>query len=176
MWWVWASQVAYNVRFRQSDWLHRLFVFLQLLVFCALAAFTNNFDITNGIVNDNKEQQLLQKVQLMDFSTMNEIAVANWRANRLPAMNARGISMTMAFSRLLLLVQYTLGSSYNGDVHPSDADNIFSNVLCNKKGPCEWQAPNCAQICLLDPYRNARFLLTLLFHRVRCPRQESFRR
>lgn len=109
VWWVWASQVAYNVRFRQSDWLHRVFVFLQLLVFCGLAAFTNNFDITNGIVNNNKEEQLLQEVELSDFATPDEISVANWRAQRLPSMNGRGISMTMAFSRLLLMTQYALG-------------------------------------------------------------------
>lgn len=40
VWWIWVTQVAYNLRFRQVDWLHRLWVFLQLIVFGALAAFT----------------------------------------------------------------------------------------------------------------------------------------
>jgi hypothetical protein len=109
VWWVWASQVAYNARFRQSDWLHRLFVFLQLMIFCALAAFTNNFDITEGVSNDSTEAKLLAQAQLSDFSTSSDIAVAQFRQQRLPTLNARGISITMAFSRLLLLIQYVLG-------------------------------------------------------------------
>ncbi|KAI5116749.1 hypothetical protein M0805_001607 [Coniferiporia weirii] len=108
VWWVWASQVAYNVRFRQSDWLHRIFVFLQLLIFCALAAFTNNFDVTNGILNNTQQQNLLTELQLADFSSQQDIAAANFRNNRLPTLNARGISLTMAFSRLVLLAQYAL--------------------------------------------------------------------
>ncbi|KAI5116979.1 hypothetical protein M0805_001590 [Coniferiporia weirii] len=106
VWWVWASQVAYNVRFRESDWLHYIFVFLQLLIFCALAAFTNNFDVTNGIANNTKQQDLLTQLQLEDFSTQQDIAAGNFRNNRLPTLNARGISLTMGFSRLVLLVQY----------------------------------------------------------------------
>ncbi|KAI5116748.1 hypothetical protein M0805_001606, partial [Coniferiporia weirii] len=108
VWWVWASQVAYNVRFRQSDWLHRISIFLQLLIFCALAAFTNNFDVTNGISNDTKQQDLLTRFELEDFSSQQDIATGNFRNNRLPTLNARGISLTMAFSRLVLLVQYAL--------------------------------------------------------------------
>ncbi|KAL5506911.1 hypothetical protein ACEPAH_6367 [Sanghuangporus vaninii] len=108
VWWVWASQVAYNVRFRQSDWLHRIFAFFQLVVFCALAAFTNNFDVTNGIVDDSDEEKKLTDIQMADFYSAQDVAVANFRNNRLPTLNARGISLTMAFSRLLLLVQYLL--------------------------------------------------------------------
>lgn len=108
VWWVWASQVAYNVRFRQSDWFHRLFVFLQFLVFCALAAFTNNFDITNGIANDNVMQKKLIQLQLADFDTSQDIAAANYRGNRLPTLNARGISIVMALSRVVLLLQYLM--------------------------------------------------------------------
>ena len=108
VWWIWASQVAYNVRFRQSDWLHRVFTFFQLVIFCALAAFTNNFDVTNGIANDS-EQIKIDELQMADFENQQDIAVANFRNNRLPTLNARGISLTMGFSCLLLLVQYLLG-------------------------------------------------------------------
>lgn len=77
MWWIWASQVAYNIRFRQSDWLHRLFVFIQLLVFCALAAFTNGFDITNGISNNWKEQNRMAAMQNEVFASQQGIAAVN---------------------------------------------------------------------------------------------------
>ena len=109
VWWVWASQVAYNVRFRQSDWLHRIFAFFQLVVFCALAAFTNNYDVTNGIVDDSREEKKLMDIQMADFYSAQDVAAANFRNNRVPTLNARGISLTMGFSRLLLLVQYLLG-------------------------------------------------------------------
>lgn len=124
VWWVWASQVAYNVRFRQSDWLHRLFVFLQLLVFCALAAFTNNFDVTNGISNNVKEQDQMQQLQLEDFYSQQDIAVSNYRNGRLPTLNARGISITMALSRTILLAQYLL-SAYT--INPSSSSPAYSS-------------------------------------------------
>ena len=113
MWWVWASQVAYNTRFRQADWLHRMFIFFQVFVFCALAAFTDNFNITNGIVDDSKEQR---RISQLETSAMGgrEFAeplldVQNFRDGMLPTLNVRGISVTMACSRLLLLVQYSTG-------------------------------------------------------------------
>ncbi|THU87391.1 hypothetical protein K435DRAFT_867353 [Dendrothele bispora CBS 962.96] len=112
VWWVWASQVAYNVRFRQSDWLHRLFIFFQVLVFCALAAFTNNFDITNGISDNSsaeKQGSDLQSVALGDQGLVRPfLDVQSYRDKRLPTLNVRGISMTMTFSRLLLLSQYLI--------------------------------------------------------------------
>ncbi|KAK7448525.1 hypothetical protein VKT23_013788 [Stygiomarasmius scandens] len=112
VWWVWASQVAYNIRFRQADWLHRMFIFFQVFVFCALAAFTNNFNITNGITDDSKEQQQISQLETSAMGG-SEIAkplldVENFRDNlMLPTLNVRGISVTMACSRLLLLVQYS---------------------------------------------------------------------
>ncbi|KAK7464155.1 hypothetical protein VKT23_006321 [Stygiomarasmius scandens] len=112
VWWVWASQVAYNVRFRQADWLHRVFVFFQVFVFCSLAAFTNNFDITNGIKDNSAEERqisLLESAALENSDLAQPlIDVQEYRDDRLPTLNVRGISMTMAFSRLLLLAQYMM--------------------------------------------------------------------
>ena len=102
------SQVAYNVRFRQSDWLHRLFVFLQLLVFGSLAAFTNSFDDGITTKRNAQIQKEIVEFELEDFTSQQELAVANFRDNRLPELNARGISITMACSRLILLAQYLL--------------------------------------------------------------------
>ena len=110
VWWVWASQVAYNVRFRQSDWVHRFFVFLQLFVFCALAAFTNNFNIFSGLRDDTIDQGLDLKFQAdeADEATINQVRRIKLR---LPTLNARGVSIIMAFSRLVLLAQYANGKS-----------------------------------------------------------------
>ena len=132
VWWVWASQVAYNVRFRQSDWFHRLFVFLQFLVFCALAAFTNNFDITNGIANNNAAQKKLVEMQLADFDTMQDIAASDYRENRLPTLNARGISIVMALSRIVLLSQYLMGEcSTSHEEMNLFLSGVFSIVPCS---------------------------------------------
>ena len=105
MWWIWASQVAYNVRFNNDDWLRRLFVCLQLIVFGALAAFTNDFDVFNGI-QGNGDQGLLNELQRDEFASGANIAAGNERQQRLPILNSRGICIVMALSRLLLLAQY----------------------------------------------------------------------
>ncbi|KAL5476702.1 hypothetical protein ACEPAI_2888 [Sanghuangporus weigelae] len=105
VWWVWASQVAYNVRFRQADWVHRFFVFLQLFVFCALAAFTNNFNVFSGLRQDTIDEGLELKfnVDSGDEALVNQVKRIRLR---LPTLNARGVSIIMAFSRLVLLAQY----------------------------------------------------------------------
>jgi hypothetical protein len=94
------------MRFRQADILHRIWVFLQLTVFSALAAFTKDFDITNGLVPDREQNETEKLIAGLDGSA----AVAfKYRQDRLPLLNARGVSMVMALSRLLLLAQYLVG-------------------------------------------------------------------
>ncbi|TCD69115.1 hypothetical protein EIP91_008757 [Steccherinum ochraceum] len=106
VWWVWASHVAYNARFREYDWPHRVFLFFQLLVFCAFAAFTNNFDIENGIVDDATTQQKLAMLRADQGWSNSTIMAQAFTEDRAPVLNIRGLSMTMAFSRVLLLAQY----------------------------------------------------------------------
>ncbi len=52
---------------------------------------------------------MVVQLQLASFSTNDDIAAAAYRNNRLPTLNARGLSIVMALSRLLLLVQYIIG-------------------------------------------------------------------
>jgi low temperature requirement protein LtrA len=107
VWWIWASQTAYNLRYRQADWLHRIWVFLQLLVFSSLAAFTRNFDITNGISVD-KDKAATDQL-LLDFQdSPSDLSATKFRDTRLPRLNARGLSAAMALSRMLLLLQYVI--------------------------------------------------------------------
>jgi hypothetical protein len=113
VWWIWASQVCYNLRYRQADWLHRGWVFLQLIVFSSLAAFTRDFDITNGIATDKNESATDQLLLDSGFSNQAGLVAKKFRDNRLPKLNARGVSMTMASSRLLLFVQYAIGKSFS---------------------------------------------------------------
>ncbi|KAK7453192.1 hypothetical protein VKT23_011873 [Stygiomarasmius scandens] len=134
VWWVWASQVAYNVRFRRADWLHRLFVFLQVFVFCGLAAFTNDFNVVNGIVNsrDELEANILEREALMDDQIATPFLEGQqFRKDRLPTLNIRGISMTMAFSRLLLLIQYTIAFYHAYTKDPSGETRLsrYSSFL-----------------------------------------------
>lgn len=105
--------MSYNIRFRQRDWIHRIFVFLQLLVFGALAAFTNNFDITVGLSNGpDPDQTLLTQLEIQNdgFSTQ-DITAQQFRNDRLPIQNDRGISIVLGLSRALLLAQYLVGTS-----------------------------------------------------------------
>jgi hypothetical protein len=113
VWWIWVAQVTYNLRFRQADWLHRISVFLQLIIFSALAAFTRDFDITACLWPDQDQTQALQN-QLLIQAGLNEddLRALDFREARLPKLNARGVSMTMALSRLLLLFQYCIGKCF----------------------------------------------------------------
>jgi hypothetical protein len=79
-------------------------------MFSALAAFTSNFDITNGLFQD---PDLAPADELFAQAGVDKSGVAafNFRKNnRLPRLNARGVSITLAVSRLLLLIQYAVGA------------------------------------------------------------------
>ncbi|KAH8078062.1 hypothetical protein BXZ70DRAFT_690236 [Cristinia sonorae] len=106
VWWVWASHVIYNARFREYNWPNRVFLFLQLLVFCAFAAFTSGFNIENGIADDSADQRILDGLRLDQGWDNSTIIAQAAREDRIPVLNERGISMVMATSRLLVLVQY----------------------------------------------------------------------
>ena len=109
VWWIWIAQVAYNMRFRQADWLHRIWVFAQLVVFSALAAFTKDFDIAIGFSPDDP---LLEQVQAQLGTDQSSLDASNFREQRLPRLNARGVSIVMGCSRLLLLMQYIVGTQF----------------------------------------------------------------
>ena len=83
-------------------------MFLQLIVFCALAAFTKDFDITNGLVNNDAEQQELDE-ELSFIVGVQDSNAIKYREDRLPLLNAKSLSLVMAISRLLLLIQYLVG-------------------------------------------------------------------
>ncbi|KAF5344611.1 hypothetical protein D9758_013911 [Tetrapyrgos nigripes] len=111
VWWIWASQVAYNVRFRQADWLHRLFIFLQVFAFCGLATFTLDYDVTHDLSDDVEAEEMREtRLQIEAFGEVQRpwINVQRARSSRLPTLNARGISVTVGLSRVFLLVQYLI--------------------------------------------------------------------
>jgi hypothetical protein len=107
------------MRFRQADWLHRLWVFAQLIVFSALAAFTKDFDITNGLSDNTADDKKLADLQAQLGNDLSQLAATQFREQRLPQLNAMGVSLVMAISRLLLLLQYSVSEYKKSDKHPA---------------------------------------------------------
>ena len=91
--------------------IHRFFLFFQLLIFCAFAAFTTGFDITTGIINDADDEGKLQSLRLAEGWEQVEANAQAYREARIPVLSLRGIAMTMAFSRVLLFAEYFHGTS-----------------------------------------------------------------
>jgi hypothetical protein len=115
---VWASEVAFNVRFRQGDVLGRLAIILQLAVFASLSAFTTDFDITAGILTgENKFEREADDIKnRLNISTIQNVKGHTFGKNR-PCLNSRGISMTMGLSRLLLMAQYLIGILFSSFIY-----------------------------------------------------------
>ncbi|TCD65639.1 hypothetical protein EIP91_002407 [Steccherinum ochraceum] len=160
VWWTWASQVTYNARFREYDWIHRVFLCFQLLIFCAFAAFTNGFDITAGIVNDTVGETLktLRKVEGWPQLTANAQAS---REAQIPISSVRGIAMTMAFSRALLFAQYLHALFYFKESKAKSAFYVhtftliisfacyFASFFCISSNPDEvTKGDQIAKVCL----------------------------
>ncbi|CAE7226255.1 unnamed protein product [Rhizoctonia solani] len=105
VWWMWVSQVSYDIRFYSNDWVHRICVFLQLCVFGTLAAFTSKFDITAflGSNNDDLAQRALDAFKGTSLAQQE----ANERAaQRIPEISFLGIALVVGASRVLLCIQY----------------------------------------------------------------------
>ncbi|KEP46675.1 low temperature requirement protein LtrA [Rhizoctonia solani 123E] len=98
-WWMWVSQVLYNVDFYSNDWFHLLFMFLQLLVFGALAATTRGFDISNYILHSPGSSEL----HVYDIMT---IEPERYKAERLTKVSLQVITLVVALSRAFLLIQH----------------------------------------------------------------------
>jgi hypothetical protein len=78
-------------------------------VFSALAAFTHDFDITSGLTKDTETAEADDIFTQLGLD-QSGVSAFNFRDNRLPRLNARGVSMTMGISRIILLVQYVIGA------------------------------------------------------------------
>ncbi|QRV79656.1 low temperature requirement protein LtrA [Ceratobasidium sp. AG-Ba] len=98
-WWLWVSQVFYNVEFYTDDWFHLVFIFLQLLLFGALAATTQGFDITNYILHSPGSDNL----ETYDIET---ITPERYAAERLAKISVRVIMLAISISRAMLLIQH----------------------------------------------------------------------
>ncbi|KAG8747791.1 hypothetical protein FRC10_011236 [Ceratobasidium sp. 414] len=102
-WWLWASQVFYSAEFYTDDWFHVLLVFLQLVIFGALASATRGkragFDITNYILHSPGSDNL----EPYDIDT---ITPDRYGAERLTKVSVRVVMISISISRALLLVQH----------------------------------------------------------------------
>ena len=68
--------------------------------------------MTNGVIDNVQEQNILTQLKFQDFLSQIDIEVQNYRNDRIPTLNARGISMTIALSGVVLLAQYVIGKKY----------------------------------------------------------------
>ncbi|KAF8882724.1 hypothetical protein BD779DRAFT_1472851 [Infundibulicybe gibba] len=110
VWWIWASQVAYNTRFRTRDWVHRLFSGAQFVVFCAMATFSNfSIETTSGGSLDSSGSSSVGPIDYnLSSNTLDGFYSSNERQWRLPLINCIGIAVTMGCSRIFLCIQYFL--------------------------------------------------------------------
>ena len=74
-----------------------------------IACETNSFDDGITTKRDAQIRNEVVEFELKDFTSHQELVVANFRDNRPPEPNARGTSITMACSRLILLSRHLLG-------------------------------------------------------------------
>ncbi|QRV88301.1 low temperature requirement protein LtrA [Ceratobasidium sp. AG-Ba] len=98
-WWIWTSQVFYSIDFYTDDWFHLLVVFLQLIIFGALAAVTRGIDVSDYILHSPDSAAW----EPTDIESMTPEA---YSADKVTMISFEAIALVLAFSRLLLLVQH----------------------------------------------------------------------
>ncbi|KZV79691.1 hypothetical protein EXIGLDRAFT_706526, partial [Exidia glandulosa HHB12029] len=83
------AQVLYDTKFYINDWWHRVFLLLQFILFGALSAFTEGFDVTVGF-------------KTIDQSDAGDAADATYVKRAFLA-----ISLVFFASRVLLAIEYS---------------------------------------------------------------------
>jgi hypothetical protein len=134
---------------------HRTVAFLQLVVLCGMAAFTSDFDITVGLYKPNEAAERVQNTiqkEVLGISE-NQLAATEFRLERLPVINARGIAAVMGASRLLMLLQYGVGMYQFLSFQPSP--HSISSVL--------WYARNIRRRSAILVHAGSLVLSALLF-------------
>jgi hypothetical protein len=91
--------------------MHRIFAVLQFSILASMASFTSHFNIFFGLMQDNRLDVPATPVNFQLGTDFNSVFAWKLRSRRLPVINAKGISIVMGLSRLLLLTQYLLGES-----------------------------------------------------------------
>ncbi|QRV79659.1 low temperature requirement protein LtrA [Ceratobasidium sp. AG-Ba] len=111
-WWMWTSQVFYSIDFYTNDWFHLLVVFLQLIIFGALAATTRGFDVSTYILHSPGSAQ-------WEDTNIETITPQQYSNERVAKVSLVAISIVVALSRLLLLVQHIRVAIYAKFTHRS---------------------------------------------------------
>ncbi|KAF8609072.1 hypothetical protein BDV93DRAFT_551865 [Ceratobasidium sp. AG-I] len=104
-WWMWVSQVFYSVDFYTDDWFHLLIVFIQLLIFGALAATTRGFDVSNYILHSPGSFT-------WESTDLETTTPERYNIERVTKISLEAITVVVAISRLLLLIQYLRGTFF----------------------------------------------------------------
>ena len=68
--------------------------------------------MTSGVANDMQKHNITSNMMLQDDLSQQDIELGEYRSDRILTLNFRGISMTIAFSRVVLLAQYVIGKEY----------------------------------------------------------------
>ncbi|QRV94297.1 transmembrane protein [Ceratobasidium sp. AG-Ba] len=98
-WWLWVSQVFYNVEFYTNDWFHVAFTFIQLFLFGALAATTQGFNITDYILQSPGADNL-------ETYDIKMITPERYGAEILTKISTQVIMLAISVSRVMLLIQH----------------------------------------------------------------------
>ncbi|QRW20611.1 low temperature requirement protein LtrA [Rhizoctonia solani] len=101
VWWLWASQVLYDMNFYTNDWFHFAAMFLQLGVFGLLSAATRGFDVTVYISHSPGMSGELDPKPMEDITDP-----SRYNSEMTARVSLRIIVFSIAISRLILLIQY----------------------------------------------------------------------
>ncbi|KAF8598972.1 hypothetical protein BDV93DRAFT_560873 [Ceratobasidium sp. AG-I] len=100
VWWMWVSQLQYSLHYYTNDWFHLGSIFIQLVIFGMLASTTHSFDVTNYILHSPG------MVYLDPMRTDDIYDPDRYSAQRTASLSMKVIAISLAISRVILLIQY----------------------------------------------------------------------
>ncbi|CAE6459156.1 unnamed protein product [Rhizoctonia solani] len=90
------SYAVFFSMFYSNDWFHRIFVFLQLCVFGALAAFTSKFDVTAFVGSDDSDPAQ-RALDTFNGVSLDQQKANNLAAQRIPEISFFGIALVIVW-------------------------------------------------------------------------------
>ncbi|KAH8926265.1 hypothetical protein BT69DRAFT_1331458 [Atractiella rhizophila] len=102
IWWIWNSQILYDIKYQTSDILCRIIKIYQLVLFATLGSYTENVDLTFPLSSDVTPQE----IEASGWETLQEAQV-EVDAKDADTKNAlQALAIVYIISRVVLVLQY----------------------------------------------------------------------
>ncbi|KAH8923478.1 hypothetical protein BT69DRAFT_1333822 [Atractiella rhizophila] len=125
IWWIWNSQILYDIKYQTSDILCRIVKVYQLVLFATLGSYAANVDLTFPLSSDVSPQDIAAS----GWETLQEAQVEVEGKNADTKAALQALAMVYIVSRAVLILQYLRLQFYVRKAAPHIQKAVYLPVI-----------------------------------------------